>query len=76
MNGDSSTEAYTQPHIKQIAYGNTLQDSEGPVITQRGGKEWAEKGSQEGRDICTPMTNSCCCMAKVKFCKAIIKNKH
>ena len=68
MNGQSSTDAYTLPYVKQTADGKLLCDSEdsdwGSVTTQRGRKGvggWKEV-KEEG-DTCIPMADSCWCMA-------------
>ena len=45
-NGESSTETYTLPYVKQIANGNLLYDSrnsnQGSATTQSGGEEYGD----------------------------------
>ena len=63
-NGESSVEAYTPPYIRQIDNGNLLcelRELRPGLCNHREG--WGKDGkwevTQEGRDICTPMANSC-----------------
>ena len=68
-NWESSTEIYTLPYMKQISSGNLLHDtgSSNPVLCDylevwdavRDGREILEGG-----DTCTPMVDSCWCMAE------------
>ena len=68
-NWESSTEIYTLPYMKQISSGNLLHDtgSSNPVLCDylevwdavRDGREILEGGG-----TCTPMVDSCWCMAE------------
>ena len=67
-------EAYTLPYVKWAANGNLLFDSRNTRNTNIGSvnklEGWERVGGgrevQEGGDICTPLVNSCGCMAEIK----------
>ena len=71
VNGESSIEAYRLPYVKWAANGNLLFDSKNTNIGSVNKLEgWERVGGgrevQEGGDICTPLANSCGCMAEIK----------
>ena len=69
MNRENSTETYILPHGKQRICGNLLYDTgqtQCSVTAESPGMGWDGVGwggmgweVQEGRDICTPVADSC-----------------
>ena len=70
MNRENSTETCTLPYVKQTACGNLLYDAGQTQCSvtaestgMRRGMWWDGVGGwrevQEGRDICTPVADSC-----------------
>ena len=58
---ESSMETYTPPHVKQPMGICRMTQGAHHVSSVMAG--WGGKEVQEGRDICTPMADSCRCMA-------------
>ena len=69
MNGESSMDAYILTYVNsQWEFAAWFRELKLGLCHNLEGQEWAGGGReiQEGRDICTPVVNSCWYMTEIK----------